>query len=234
MLTLYTFGSYLGMPDPSPFVLKVDAYLRLANIEFAVKPALTNSRRAPKGKLPFIKDNNKTVADSQFILEYLESYYDVQLDAHLTDEQKATAYLITKSLDENLYFILVYSRWYCEKTWPQVKQAFFGKFPFPIKQILPNVARKGVLKTLHNQGISRHSRNEIEHITARSFQALADLIGEKPFIFGDKPCSLDATVYAFLAEFILAELDNSFNSLAKQHQGLVKYCQRFQQTYYRD
>ena len=89
-----------------------------------------------------------------------------------------------------------------------------------------------MIKTLHGQGISRHSKTEIQDICRLTFQALSDLIGENEFVFGDKPCSLDATIFAFMAEFILAELDNSFNEIARSYPVLVKYCQRIFKTYY--
>ncbi len=232
MLTLHGFSENFGLADPSPFVFKVDAYLRMAGIAFEKDSRFSNLKKAPKGKLPFIVNDGELIADSQFIIQYLEKKYGHPLDGQLTDQQKAIAYLTTKSIDENLYFALVYSRWQDDESWPTVKQTFFGKFPFPLKIIAPVVARKKVIKTLHGQGISRHSKTEIQDICRLTFQALSDLIGENEFVFGDKPCSLDATIFAFMAEFILAELDNSFNEIARSYPVLVKYCQRIFKTYY--
>lgn len=232
MITLHGFSANFGLSDPSPFVYKVDAYLRMAGIPYKKDSRFSNLKKAPKGKLPFIDDEGKVIADSQFIIEYLEAKHDHPLDGHLNDEQKAIAYLTTKSIDENLYFALVYSRWQDDESWPIVKDAFFGKFPFLLKMIVPRVARKQVMKTLYGQGISRHSKTEIQTICRHTFQALSDLIGDKPYVFGDKPCSLDATLFAFLAEFILAELDNSFNEIAREYSVLVKYCQRIYKAYY--
>lgn len=232
MLTLHTFGPNLGMPDPSPFVLKVHTFLRMSGIEYQSKPGLGNIRKAPKGKLPFITHNDKVIADSQFIIDYCNQEFGDTLDERLTAEQKAIAYLITKSLDENLYFPLIYSRWVSEESWPVIKQAFFSKFPFPLRLIVPNIARKKAKDSINKQGTLRHSETEIKAICRKSFQALSDLIGDKDFTFGDAPCSLDATVYAFLAEFILSDLDNSFNQIAREYPVLVKYCERIKDKYY--
>jgi len=234
MVTLHTFGPNLGMPDPSPFVLKVHTFLRMSGIEYKAKPGLGNIRKAPKGKLPFITHEGKLIADSQFIFEYCNKAFGDKLDSDLTQEQKATAYLITKSLDENLYFPLIYSRWVCEESWPVVKQAFFSKFPFLLRLIVPNIARKKAADSIFKQGTSRHSEQEILEICRKSFQALSDLIGEKDYIFGDKPSSLDATTYAFLAEFILSDLDNQFNRVAKEYSVLVSYCERIKDKYFSD
>jgi len=232
MITLYSFGSTFGVADPSPFVMKINTYLRMAEIEFETNTSPNNLKNAPKGKLPFIEDNGKTIADSQFIIDYLVNKYGDKLDADLSREQKAIAYLTTKSLDENLYFFLVYSRWQRDDTWPLINKTFFGKMPFLIKKIVPTLIRKGVIKKLKAQGLTLHGDEEIQKIFKQSLVALSDLLGEKLYFFGDKPSSLDATVFALLASFILVNFDNPFNSMAREFPNLVDYCERINQSYH--
>ena len=69
-------------------------------------------------------------------------------------------------------------------------------------------------------------------IARQTLDALSVLIGDNLFCLGDKSSSLDATVYAFLAEAILVELDNDFTRLARQYSNLNNYCQRIQQQYF--
>jgi len=234
MIKLYTFGEKFGVADPSPFVLKVDAYLRMAGIDFENINRPDNLSKAPKGKLPFIIDGNKTIADSQAIIEYIKTNPDNDLDRLLSDEQRAIAYLITKSLDENLYFVLVYSRWFRDDTWSLLKDAFFSQLPFPIRHIVPTIVRKQVVKGLKGQGIARHNNKEIQHILHCSLKSLSDLLGSKRYFFGDNPSSLDSAAFGFLAELILVNIDNPFNSIAKSYPSLVSYCQNIQAKYYSD
>ena len=232
MIVLHGFEENFGLTDPSPFVLKVATYMRMADIDYSVNRDAKNLQKAPKGKLPFIVDGDKEIADSQFIIEYLIGKYGDKLDANLTAQQKASAYLISKSLDENLYFCLVYSRWLRDDTWPIIKQAFFGGLPFPMNKIVPKMIRKSVSKGLKGQGIGRHSDAELLHITRSSLQALAHLLNDQKYIFGDHPTSIDACCYAFLASFILAEIQNPFNSMAREFDNLVDYCKRINQSYF--
>ncbi|PCK08345.1 MAG: glutathione S-transferase [Alteromonadaceae bacterium] len=176
MLTLHGFGSGFGIVDPSPFVLKVDAYLRLAGIAFELNTDSSNFSKAPKGKLPFIEENGEIVADSQLIIAKLSEQYSVTLDDWLSPEQKAQAHLLSKSLDEDLYWYLVYSRWIDDNIWPKVKAEFFDKMPFPLKIIVPIVARKGVKTAMNKQGLSRHSVSEIAAMAKRSFDSWAQLL----------------------------------------------------------
>ena len=231
MITLHGFGKYFGVNDPSPMVLKVDAYMRFAKINFTTNSDSSNLKTAPKGKLPYINDAGKNIADSQFIIEYLKKNY-VDLDADLNSEQKAIAYLITKSLDENLYFCTAYSRWLCDDTWPLIKKTFFGNLPPVVKTLVPKLVRKKIKANLYAQGLTRHSHAEILHISKQSFQALSDLLADKKYFFGDNPSSLDASAYGMLASFISVDFDNSFNQIARSFPNLVQYCQAIEKNYF--
>ncbi len=233
MIKLYSFREDFGVPDPSPFVLKVDAYLRLANIEYENFPGGAGHLKiAPKGKLPFISDDALIIADSEFIISYLQKKFQVNLDTHLSAEQKSTAYLIGKSLDENLYWCLVYSRWVKDDTWIHMKKSLFGSMPFPLKFIIPSIVRNGVISSLQKQGLGRHSDEEIKTIAQRSFQSLSDILGNNTYFFGKHPCTFDATAFGFLSQFISVSLDNEINDLARSHGNLVKYCDNIREIYY--
>ena len=57
-----------------------------------------------KGKTPWISHNGKAVADSQFSIDYLNSVYDIDLNRHLTAEQRAISRAFQKMTEENLYW----------------------------------------------------------------------------------------------------------------------------------
>lgn len=232
MITLYSFGSNLGVVDASPFVVKVDLYLRMAKLDYEVKSGAKYLKHSPKGKLPFITDDEKTIGDSSFILEYLTNKYDVNVDELLTKEQKATAYLLTKSLEENLYWCVVYSRWADDKTWPVSKNAFFSDIPFPLNSFVPWLIRKSVVKKLNGQGISRHSHEDILSITDQSLSALSQLLDDKTYFFGDHMSSFDATAYSILCQFTLVTYENDFTLLVKKYSNLIQYCERIKAIYY--
>jgi len=232
MIKLYSFGANFGVMDPSPFVVKVDAFMKMAQLPFEVIANADNLKKAPKGKLPFIADGDSTIADSQAILDHLTQQYQVSLDDHLTAKQQAQAYLLTKSLDENLYWCLVYSRWILEDTWPVTNNTFFGGLPWLLRLFVPGLIRKSVKKNLHGQGMGRHSQAEILAISDKSFAALSTLLADNAYFFGEQPSSFDATVYAILCQFISVDCTNQFNDRARSYQNLVQFCQRIEQSYY--
>lgn len=232
MIKLYNFGQFGELPDPSPFCLKVDIYLRMAGLNFECVSGIDNLKKAPKGKLPFIEDEGKIVADSEFIIAYLKERYGDTLDGHLDPEQKATAHAFVKMMDENLYWCLVWSRWVSNEIWPQLKESFFGKLPFFLKDMVAKKVRKDVIKSLRGQGLGRHSEQEIKQILATDLKALSDFLGDKSFFFGDQATTLDAVAYGFLAELALAPLQSSLTEIVKNYPNLVSFCHRIQKTYY--
>ena len=109
MIKLYQFETGYGAPNLSLFCVKVETFLKMAGLEYEVS-IVDDPRKAPKGKMPYIEDDGKIIADSTFILQHLQSAYGVNLDTELTPEEAATAHAFSRMMEERLYFILVYSR----------------------------------------------------------------------------------------------------------------------------
>jgi glutathione S-transferase len=236
MINLYSFGSNFGVMDPSPFVVKVDVFLRMNKLPYQVKKGAYYLKKSPKGKLPFISIHQDAeellIGDSQHIIEYLTETYQLTLDDALTPQEQAQVYLLTKSLDESLYWCLVYSRWVLEETWPIAKKAFFGRMTLPLRWIVPSIYRRKVINNLHKQGYGRHSNEELLVIADKTFHALSVLLAQKDYFYGSKPCSFDGVVYAILCQFISTSCTNIFNDKARSYPNLVNFCQRIEQEFY--
>jgi len=90
MITLYQFPSAWGLPNASPFCMKVETYLRMCNLPYTTVNVL-NPAKGPKGKLPYITDGSNVVADSGLILDYLKKTHGDVLDARLGSVERAQA-----------------------------------------------------------------------------------------------------------------------------------------------
>lgn len=225
MITLYGFGGNEQILDLSPFVAKVAAYMRLANIPFSVELDQRNIKKSPKNKLPFINDNGTVVADSFFIIKYLKEKH-VDLDANLSEEQKAQAHILQRALDEDFYWYIVYSRWQNDQGWAKSKDVIFEPVPKLLRNLVAGLIRKSIVKQLYQQGIGRHSEQEIQHLAGNMMQAISTQLGDKPYYFGDQVSSLDASLYAFLAQFINVDLYAPLHEKANSFKNLVEYTQR--------
>jgi glutathione S-transferase len=233
MIQLYQFEPAFGLPNASPFCMKVETYLRMVALPFEVPPAsLRDLRNAPKGKLPYIKDGDKTLADSTFIINHLKQTYGDRLDGWLSAQQHAVALAFQRLIEENLYWALVHTRWVEPEGWAQTRVVFFAKMPAPLRWFVPSLARRGLIKQMHSHGMGRHSEAEIHAIGKRDITALADFLADKPFFMGDQPCSLDATAYGFLANLIWPPVESALKQHALKYPQLEAYCQRMRSRYY--
>ena len=233
MIKLFQFEPALGLPNASPFCMKLETYLRMTALPFEIPCAtLRHLQQAPKGKMPYIEDQGKFVADSSFIIDYLKTTYGDPLDGWLDARQRAVALALQRLLEENLYWAVIYTRWVEPQGWELTRTAFFGKLPLPLKWVLPSLARRGIIKELHGQGMGRHSREEIMAIGKRDISALADFLSDKPYFMGEQPCSLDASAYAFLANLLWVPLESELKLHARKYPQLEAYCQRMRSHYY--
>jgi glutathione S-transferase len=235
MIKLYKFGSIGDVCDASPFCVKIEAYLRLADLPYEALCGAQYLRKAPKGKLPFIEDNGKIIADSNFILKYLKETYGDTLDGDLSDADKAIAHAFIKMIDENLYWVLVHARWKLDNNWAILSQDFFGDIPFPLNKIIAFIARKNVLNASYKHGMGRHSDEEITEIGNRDLKALSDFLGNQAYFFGDKPTTLDAVAYSILIELIRVPIFTApIFDQAKSYGNLVRFTERFYENYFQN
>lgn len=233
MIKLYKFGQIGDVCDASPFCVKVEAYLRLAGLNYESFSDVQNLRKAPKGKLPYIEDNGKIIPDSSFILKYLKETYGDSVDSHLNIVEKAIAHAFIKMIDENLYWVLVHARWKLEHNVAILNKMFFGNIPFPINKVIAFKVRNDVLKTLYKQGMGRHSDDEVFEIGNQDLKALSDFLSDKPYFFGDKPTTLDAAAYGILSQMILVpEFTAPIFDKTKTYNNLVAFTKRFHENYF--
>jgi glutathione S-transferase len=238
MIKLYQYNPTFGLPNASPFCLKLETYLRMAGLPYETpRFAMREFSKAPKGKLPYIDDNGKIVADSTLIIDYLKTTYgttyEPALDGWLNDEQLAIARAFQRLFEENLYWAVVYTRWVEPTGWATTKAAFFPDLPIPLKWFVPELGRRGLIKAMHGHGIGRHSEAEIMEIGKRDITAVADYLAEKPYFMGSQPCSFDATAYGFLANLIVAPIESPLKKHALQYPQLAAYCERMRKQYFK-
>jgi glutathione S-transferase len=89
-----------------------------------------------------------------------------------------------------------------------------------------------VRKALHAHGIGRHSAEDIAWLGAGSINAIADFLGHKPYVMGNEPAGVDATMYAFVASALCQLFDTPLRTAAERHDNLKRYVGRMTARYY--
>lgn len=227
MITLYAFGPLWGVPDPSPFVTKTEVQLKMAGLPY--RTDYEGYPRAPKGKLPFIDDDGE-IADSTFIRRHIEARYGFDFDKGLSRVERAQAWAVERMLEDHLYFAMVYFRWGVEENFWAGPAAFFEGMPkAAIEQ-----QRLEVLAKTREHGIGRHSPDEIAQLGCESLDALSTLLGDGPYLFGERISGVDATAFAFVTGAMCALFDHPLRDAAETLPGLRAYRDRMMRRFYPD
>jgi glutathione S-transferase len=230
MITLYSFGPAFGLPDACPFVTKVELFLKMANLLY--RTDTTGFTKAPKGKLPYIDDGGTVVPDSTIIRWHLEKKYRIDFDLGLSATQRATAWAFGKMVEEQLYWVLLHDRWMIDGNFRRGPARSFDKVPAAVRPLVTAMIRRKVRSALHAQGVGRHSPEEIAALGARSINAMADFLGDKPFFMGAEPTGVDATMFAFVCAALCPYFESRQRNAAERCDNLRRYVGRMTAMYY--
>ncbi len=233
MITMYWHVPAWGIPDISPFVTTIDCYLRM--VELPYRLVLGDLNTAPKGKLPYIEDGDKTIADTSFIVEYLKASYGDPLDERLDREQQAVALAFWRLMGESFYWTLVQARYRRDedfKMYDPLWALFFAALEPDARRAAIQDARDRLLLEFYQSGRGRLSYAEAEHIGCREVDAVAWYLADKDYLFGDKPSSVDAAIYSFFANLIYTPFPSGVKDHTNSQTNLVTYMDRMSSTYY--
>lgn len=237
MIQVYKFGPAFGLPDASPFVTKVETYLRIVGEKY--ETVTGDVRKAPRSQLPFVKIDDKIIPDSSQIVAYVEGKRAEKLDAWLDPRERAVALAFKTMLEEHFYFAVLYFRWATEDGWavfrPNLMQAL-GNYGVPsfLRGMVSNRARAQVVGRAERQGVGRKPREEVAAIAADIIDALSLQLADRPYFCGDRPTTFDATVYAFVGGMLCPAFDNEPHRHAKSKANLVAYHARLREQYWKD
>ena len=231
MITLYKFGPYLGSPDSSPFVIKAMMLLKLAGLSY--RETKGNPFKGPHKLLPYIVDDRTKIADSHLIRLHIEMKYRHDFDAGLNDEQKAIAWAIERMCEDHLYFALLHMRWTDTAIFKQgLGRHMFGPIPAPARPLVKGLLRRMNAKRLHGHGLGRLERKEILELAERDIAALAALLGNRPFLMGDKPCSADPFVFGIVTSILTPPIDSPLRRATERYANLAAYRDRVTRLYF--
>ena len=225
MIEFYKFAPQFGMRDASPFVLKLETYMRLAGHEYNTNLVM-DPRKAPKGKLPFIMDDGKTIADSSLCITYLKQKYGDPLGAGLSAEQHAIGHAVKTMFEERTYWALVNHRWMEDKNADVLRDAWFGAIPAPIRGFIFGRIVKDMKKGMYAHGIGRHSNAEIYAFALQDLKTVDDILGGKPYLLGDTPSEYDASIYGLLANFMAKPFPSVMSKYIENSKTLSTYIAR--------
>jgi glutathione S-transferase len=223
MVTLFSYPGLCGVADNNPYGLKVFAFFRLCGLSFHHEHIL-DAKEAPRGQLPYITDEGAAIGDSDAIIAYLSSRYGVTMDSGLTATERRMDLLLRRTLDD-LYWVMSYSRWRDPRFWPLFCRIFLDAYPAVTQSSLEQ-AQQYNFQRYHYQGIGRFEPDQVYARGRADLEALAESLGESPFIFGQTVRSTDAGLYGFLANIYFYPIETPLKTFLSSKANLVRHCER--------
>ncbi|MEJ2574788.1 MAG: glutathione S-transferase family protein [Gammaproteobacteria bacterium] len=231
-IRLFAFGTGWGIPfaTSAPFPLKLATWLRMAEIPFDFVVA-NDPSKGPKGKSPWIEYGSVRMGDSTLIIEHLQERFGIDLDAHLDARQRALAICVQRMLEEHYHQCFEHQLFFGRGSEGRLRE-FAATMPLPLRWLVPIMIRRVFGKQLHARGMGRHSEGVIIAQGKADLDALAELLGDQPYVLGDRPSSIDACVFGFLGASLYVAGDNPLYRYGASLDNLTRYCERMRARYF--
>jgi glutathione S-transferase len=227
---LFQFPRMFGVPNLSPFCCKLETWLRIARIPCEVVDT-PDPRKGPKGKLPFIEDDDVRIGDTSLIVDHLAKTRGIDLDAHLDASQRAIALLVQRTLEEHYAFVVLYTHFIRADGWRHTC-ANFDSVPAIVRPLVASMVRRRMRRILWTQGLLRHSDEDIIEAGLRDWRAVLTVMSGGPFFFGDEPTGLDAIVFGVLATTVLTPIESPIRDFLRSQPACVAYAERMRARFF--
>nr|XP_002734687.2 PREDICTED: failed axon connections homolog [Saccoglossus kowalevskii] len=213
--------------------ISVIVYKHLRDSRLMTLLSVHSLRLSRSHRTPWIEYNGEVVSDSGFIIEFLNERLKVNLNSHLDATEKAIARAFREMVEENLCWTLAYIKW-LDKTPSNLLTTIY-----PQRTVVIWLMRKAIepvmKKTLYLQGIGRHTRQEVFSRVEKDFLALSAFLGNKAYMFGNKPSEEDCSIFAVLAQFTWNLPGTNIETFIKGDcKNLEEYCYRMKERFWPD
>ncbi|CCJ29049.1 unnamed protein product [Pneumocystis jirovecii] len=227
-LELHVHLPGFDLPSIDPYCLSVICYLQITTPGLYSLIYSNNDTLSPTGKLPALRDSGTWIGSWNNIINYLKQK-GFDADDFLTDIQKADIIAYESLIhgfgfDLTLFNIYVDDENYSNVTRPLYYEKYFPfstsyltlmytrNFAkkrteyFKIKQTVPKEIKSHSIFQYHLKNTSYDFKKEAKNQKLK--------LSSQPFIFGDRPTSLDCLIFGHLA---LQFFPNFPNSILSEH-----------------
>ncbi|KAA6421446.1 MAG: hypothetical protein FRX49_08723, partial [Trebouxia sp. A1-2] len=219
----------------SPFTNKIETYLRFAGLPHRTENG--GFAGSPKGRLPWMQHGQDIVADSRFIVKYLQNTYGSQLKIQEPQDaaSQAISTLIQRMCEEHMYFTSQYHRMVNRKASGWFQNALFKDAPGWQSVLIMYAFRAGRSKQLRYQGVLTNSETDINQLIGDDLAALSSILDDKPYFLGSSPSAADASAFGTLENYLYDGNDDTpIPSMVRKYSNLVRFVDSVRADYYSD
>jgi glutathione S-transferase len=224
-LSVSTFSPDWGLPTSGPFALKLLKWLDLAGIPYDQVIEDVPSR-GPKGKSPWIELDGERIGDSEVIIELLAKRSGFDIDRGLTAEQRALSHALRRMLEEHFHMVFEWELF----VHPAGIEAVRGMAARMVPAVMVRPVAMMICRHFRNQlgarGIARHSAGTIAAKGEADLDAIEAILGDKPFLVGNRPAMADMSAYGLLGPMAAWPMHTPVADSIKSRPRLKAYLQR--------
>lgn len=222
-----------GVCDGSPYVARVECYIRLIDKPRGyVKATTMGMSENPRRMAPFANVFGTMVDDSARILNAIQSHYGINPDEGLSKEQVVQGYLIRKLLTGSTSWVREHFYFGTEEGRVAIRREVAKFAPaFMLPLIIPHIIKKQHAK-LDGFGISKVPHEEIIEMGKADLRTLNTMLGSNMYILGTNNATVyDTDVYSFLGQLFYdttqpTSMAEWVEDIKKELPKLVNYTER--------
>ncbi|XP_007518730.2 metaxin-3 isoform X1 [Erinaceus europaeus] len=238
-LELSCWGGGWGLPSVHGESLVVMAYAKFSGAPLKVN-VIDNTWRGSRGDVPVLTTEDNIVSQPTKILNFLKKQK-YNADYELSAKQGADTLAYIALLEEKLLPAVLHTFWVESDNYFTVTKPWFAsRIPFPLSLILPGRMSKGALNRIlltrgepplyHLQEVEA----QIYRDAKECLNLLSHRLGTSQFFFGDRPSTLDAYVFGFIAPLYKVRFPKvQLQGHLKQLSNLCRFCDDILNSYFK-
>lgn len=190
-------------------------------------------------KYPLLVRGSLKLRNVQDIISYLR-LHGYTLDYNVSLKQCTDSYAFANIVGKRFKEMMYYVWWLNDDNYDRLTYAWYLKaMPFPFNHLYPRYCKKIARRVLESSVPPDEekdaTKNYIFILAAETFSALSTRLGDSIFFYGDKPSSLDALVYAYLAPLVYIPFpSDGLTQMLRKWPSLVRYIDRVHKIFYPD
>jgi glutathione S-transferase len=224
MIDVFGVRPAWGLPCVSPYVTKLVYWLRWHRVPHRLRsqPLATLTIDSPTGKLPYVVwPDGRRLADSSAIIAALALGDEAGLDG----SQRAQSLAFTRLIDEHLvWHAVIEPRWADNDGWPRYRPAVLGE---DVPDAVAAAIRAQIIEQWRGCGLGRLPAAQRADRARADVDALADRLGQQPFLLGDDPCRADAALAALVDHALSAPFASAAREAIAGHPTLRTHADRW-------
>jgi hypothetical protein len=120
-------------------------------------------------------------------------------------------------------WVMSYSRWKDEQFWPAFRDALLREHPTLTEPGLRK-AQEFNFQRYYFQGIGRYAPDAAYARGLADLKVLADIIPANGYVHGEKPTSIDAGIYGFIANILFYDIDTPLKQFVVSAGNMARHC----------